>query len=106
MLSLSNLLWTAPESWSGEGMINCVVCNKLLQGRSMRSHLINKHMWGVFGCTICKHAAFNSEDITHHILFIHNDVIREGTPAKARCPSCKEGVLLEDGAATLNRHYL
>ena len=49
---------------------------------------------------------FNPDDITHHILEAHKDAIEEESPAKARCPSCKGDVFLEDGAATLNQHYL
>ena len=86
-------------------MINCELCDKLLQGRGMRSHLINKHMWGVFGCTLCQHVVFSPDDIAYHILGTHGDVLKEGSPAKARCPSCKEDVLIDDGAATLNQHY-
>ena len=84
----------------------CEHCGKLVQGRSMRAHLIIMHMWGVFSCTVCKHVVFNPDDIAHHILDVHKDLIEEGSPAKARCPSCKEDVLLEDGAATLKKHYM
>ena len=87
-------------------MINCELCNELMKGRRMRTHLISKHMWGIFSCHVCQHVVFNPDDITHHILEAHKDAIEEESPAKARCPSCKGDVFLEDGAATLNQHYL
>ena len=35
-------------------MINCDICNELMKGRRMRTHLISKHMWGVFSCHLCQ----------------------------------------------------
>ena len=86
--------------------MNCEFCNELVKGRRMRTHLICKHMWGVFGCHVCQHVAFNPDDLTRHILESHKEAVEEGGVAKAKCASCKCNVVLEDGAASLNQHYL
>ena len=82
----------------------CEHCGKLVRGSRMRAHLTVKHAWGVFACQACQHVAFSPENIADHILDKHKD--EEGSQAKARCPSCKDDLLLEHGAATLKQHYM
>ena len=77
------------------------------------SSSLSKHMWGIFGCTVCQQVLFSPADICQHIFEEH--AAKEGDPgeegegggAKAvKCPSCKRDVLLEDGVKTLNEHYM
>ena len=67
----------------------------------MRTHLIQRHLWGLFTCHICLFVLFHPDELTGHLLEKHADV---DSAACAKCPSCKEDVFLEDGK-TLAEHY-
>ena len=67
----------------------------------MRTHLIQRHLWGLFTCHICLFVLFHPDDLTSHLLEKHSDV---DNASCAKCPSCKEDVFLEDGK-TLAEHY-
>ena len=36
----SHPLWTAPAAWYKDAVINCELCNDVMKGRRMRTHLI------------------------------------------------------------------
>ena len=67
----------------------------------MRTHLIQRHLWGLFTCHICLFVLFHPDELSSHLLEKHAD---SDSAACAKCPSCKEDVFLEDGK-TLAEHY-
>jgi len=67
----------------------------------MRTHLIQRHLWGLFTCHICLFVLFHPDELSSHLLEKHSDV---DSASCAKCPSCKEDVFLEDGK-TLAEHY-
>ena len=67
----------------------------------MRTHLIQRHLWGLFTCHICLFVLFHPDELSNHLLEKHADA---DNASCAKCPSCKEDVFLED-VKSLAEHY-
>ena len=90
-------------SKTGKGeKVKCDKCGEEFpHSFQMRTHLIQRHLWGLFTCHICLFVLFHPDELSSHLMEKHSDA---NNASCAKCPSCKEDVYMEDGKS-LAEHY-